>query len=99
MAKPKAMSKKMGPADLVEEEEKAEAKVEAESGPKKEEENLGKASPKVISDTHLLLFPHQAKKPMEDEKFSHFMEVIWRMLDAMHVPTYARYLKDIFNQM
>jgi hypothetical protein len=36
---------------------------------------------------------------MEDEKFSHFMEVIWRMLDAMHVPTYARYLKDIFNQM
>jgi CRISPR/Cas system CMR subunit Cmr4 (Cas7 group RAMP superfamily) len=57
MAKPKAMSKKMGPTDLVEEEEKAEAKVEAESGPKKEEENLGKASPKVISDTHLLLFP------------------------------------------
>jgi hypothetical protein len=41
---------------------------------------------------------------MEDEKFSRFMKVIWRMyvhipmLDAMQVPTYARYLKDILNQ-
>jgi hypothetical protein len=41
---------------------------------------------------------------MEDEKFSHFMKVIQRMyvqipmLDAMQVPTYARYLNDILNQ-
>jgi hypothetical protein len=41
---------------------------------------------------------------VEDEKFSHFMEVIRRMyihipmLDAMQVLTYARYLKDILNQ-
>jgi hypothetical protein len=41
---------------------------------------------------------------MEDEKFSHFMEVIRRMyvhilmLDAMQVLTYARYLKDVLNQ-
>jgi hypothetical protein len=41
---------------------------------------------------------------VEDEKFSRFMEVIQRMyvhipmLDAMQVPTYARYLKDILNQ-
>jgi hypothetical protein len=47
--------------------------------------------------------PHQAKKPVEDENFSHFMEVIQRMyvhvpmLDAMHVPSYVRYLKDILN--
>jgi hypothetical protein len=33
---------------------------------------------------------------VEDEKFNHFMEVIWRMyihipmLDAMQVPTYAK---------
>jgi hypothetical protein len=69
-----------------------------------EEENLGKASPKDISDTHLLPFPHQMKKPVEKEKFSHFVEVIQRMyihipmLDTMHVPTYARYLRDILNQ-
>jgi hypothetical protein len=72
MAKPKVKSKKMGPTDPVEEEEKAKAKVEAEPRPEKEEENLGKASPKDISNTHLLPFPHQAKKSVEDEKFSRF---------------------------
>jgi hypothetical protein len=94
----------MSTTDPVEEEEKAEAEVEAELRPNKDEENLGKASPKDISDTHLLPFPRQAKKHVEDEKFSRFMEVIQRMyihipmLDAMQVPTYARYLKDILNQ-
>jgi hypothetical protein len=76
MAKPKEESKKMGPTDPVKKEEKAEAEVEVEPRPEKEEENLGKASPKDISDTHLLPFPRQAKKHVEDEKFSRFMEVI-----------------------
>jgi hypothetical protein len=104
MAEPKAKSKKMSPTDLIEEEEKAEAEVEAELRPKKEEGNLGKALPKGISDTHLLLFPRQARKPVEDEKFSRFMQVIWimyihiLMLDAMQVLTYARYSKNILNQ-
>jgi hypothetical protein len=103
MAEPKAKSKKMGPTDPVEEEEKAEAEVEAEPRSEKEEENLGQASPTDICDTHLLLFPCQAKKPVEDEKLSHFMEVIQRMyvhiliLDAMQVLICARYLKDILN--
>jgi hypothetical protein len=103
MAEPKVKSKKMSPTDPVEEEEKAETEVEAEPRPEKEEKNLGNASPKDISDTHLLLFPYQAKKPVEDKKFSCFMEVIRRMcvhilmLDAMQVLTYARYLKDILN--
>jgi hypothetical protein len=104
MAEPKAKSKKMSPTDPVEEEEKVEAEVEAEPRPEKEEENLGKASPKDNSDTHLLSFPRHAKKPMEDEKFGRFTEVIRRMyvhilmLDATQVPTYVRYLKDILNQ-
>jgi hypothetical protein len=104
MAEPKAKSKKMSPTDPVEEEEKAEGEVETEPKPEKEEENLGKTSPKEISDTHLLPFPRQAKKPVQDKKFSHFMEVIRRMYvhilmrDAMQVPAYARYLKDILNQ-
>jgi hypothetical protein len=103
MGEPKAKSKKMSPTDPVEEEEKAETEVEAEPRPEKEEENLGKASPKDISDTHLLSFPRHAKKHVEDEKFSRFVEVTWRMyvhilmLDAMQVPTFARYLKDILN--
>jgi hypothetical protein len=66
----------MSPTDLVKEEEKVEAEVEAEPRPEKEEENLGKASPKDISDTHLLPLPRQAKKHVEDEKFTRFMEVI-----------------------
>jgi hypothetical protein len=54
LAKPKAKSKKMSPTDLVEEEEKAKAEVDAEPRSKKKEENFGMASPKDISDTHLL---------------------------------------------
>jgi hypothetical protein len=54
LAKPKAKFKKMSPTNPVEEEERAEAEVEAELRSEKEEENLGKASPKDISDTHLL---------------------------------------------
>jgi hypothetical protein len=54
MDEPNVKSKKMSPVDLVEEEEKAEAEVEAKPRSEKEEENLGKASPKDISDTHLL---------------------------------------------
>jgi hypothetical protein len=44
----------MSPTDPIEEEKNAEAKIEAELRSKKEEENLEKASPKDISDTHLL---------------------------------------------
>jgi hypothetical protein len=56
LAKPKAQSKKMSPTDLVEEEAKTEAEVEADPRSKKEEENIAKASPKDISDTHLLWY-------------------------------------------
>jgi hypothetical protein len=54
LAKPKAKSKKTSPTNIVEEEEKAEAEVVAETRSEKEEENIRKASPKDISDTHLL---------------------------------------------
>jgi hypothetical protein len=98
--KPKTSSKKTAPIELNEERSEAEAEVEAELRPEKE----GKASPKDVSDTHLLPFLHQMKKPVEDEMFSRFVNVIRKMfanilmLDAMHVPTYAKYMKDILNQ-
>jgi hypothetical protein len=56
LAEPEAISKKIYPTDPVKEEEKAEAEVEVEPRSEKEEENLGKASPKDISDTHLLSY-------------------------------------------
>jgi hypothetical protein len=55
-AKAKAKSKKMSPTDPVKEEKKVEAEVETEPRSEKEEENLRKASPKDISDTHLLSY-------------------------------------------
>jgi hypothetical protein len=54
LAEPKVKSKKMSPTDLVEEQEKAEAKIEVQPRSEKEEENLRKASAKDINDTHLL---------------------------------------------
>jgi hypothetical protein len=54
LTEPKAKSRKMSPTNPVQEEEKAEAEVEAEPRSKKEDENLRKASPKDIRDTHLL---------------------------------------------
>jgi hypothetical protein len=56
LAEPKEKSKKMSPTDPVKEEEKAQAEVGAKPRSEKEEENLGKASAKDISDTHLLLY-------------------------------------------
>jgi hypothetical protein len=47
LAEPKVKSKKMSPTNLVEEEEKAEAKVEVEPRSKKEEENLGRLHPRT----------------------------------------------------
>jgi hypothetical protein len=55
MDEPKTKLKKAGSTAPVEELEKAEAEVEVE--PRSEEENLGKALPRDISDTHLLPFP------------------------------------------
>jgi hypothetical protein len=52
LAEHRVKSKKMSLTDPIEEEEKA--KVEAEPRFERKEENRGKASPKNISDTHLL---------------------------------------------
>jgi hypothetical protein len=54
LTEPQVKSKKMSPTDPVKEEEKVEAEVEVKQRCEKKEENLGKASPKDIRDTHLL---------------------------------------------
>ncbi len=54
-------------------------------------------------DTRLLSFPQRMRKPSVDEQFARFVEVIQKihinvlLLNAMQVPTYAHYLKDILN--
>jgi hypothetical protein len=67
------------------------------------EERLRKTTPQEYIDTTLLPFPRRIKKPTVDEQFGKFVEVIKKLnvnipfLEAMQVPTYAKYLKDIFN--
>ena len=54
-------------------------------------------------DTTALPFPEQIRKPVADEQFCKFVEVIKKLyvniplLDAMQVPTYAKYIKDILG--
>ena len=59
--------------------------------------------PRASSDYHdttILPFPERRRKPLNDEQFGKFVEVIRKvyvnilLLDAMQVPTYSKYLKD-----
>src|SRR6185437_9339613 len=78
----------------------------AEEPPREEEPEKvheGKTAPQEFYDTQVLPFPMRAKKPSTDEQFSRFVEMIQQvninvpLMDAMKVPTYARYIKDIIN--
>ena len=54
-------------------------------------------------DTTTLPFPERKRKLVADEQFGKFVEVIKKLyvnillLDAMQVPTYAKYIKDILG--
>jgi hypothetical protein len=55
-------------------------------------------------DTTALPFRERIRKPMADEQFIKFVEVVIKklyvnipLLDAMQVPTYAKYIKDILG--
>ena len=78
----------------------------AEEPPREEEPEKvheGKTAPHESYDTQGLPFPMRARKPSTDEQFNHFVEIIQQvninvpLMDAMKVPTYARYIKDIIN--
>ncbi|WVZ52356.1 hypothetical protein U9M48_003426 [Paspalum notatum var. saurae] len=68
-----------------------------------EEKATPKALPHEFYDTMVLPFPQRNKKAAADEQYSKFVEVIKKLyvniplLDAMQIPTYAKYLKDILN--
>ena len=54
-------------------------------------------------DTTALPFPEQVRKPVADEQFGKFAKVIKKLyvniplLDAMQVPTFTKYIKDILG--
>ncbi|WVZ79671.1 hypothetical protein U9M48_027224 [Paspalum notatum var. saurae] len=80
-----------------------EDKVADENTPGKEERPTSKHLPHEFYDTTVLPFPPRNKKAAADEQYSKFVVVIKKLyvniplLDAMQVPTYAKYLKDILN--
>jgi hypothetical protein len=55
-------------------------------------------------DTNYIPFPPRIKRPQSDEQFGKFVEVIQKLyvniplLDAIQVPTYAKYIRDILNK-
>jgi hypothetical protein len=55
-------------------------------------------------DTTYLPFPRRNRRPQSDEQFGKFMEVIQKLyvniplLDAIQVPTYAKYIRDILDK-
>jgi hypothetical protein len=55
-------------------------------------------------NTNLLPFPHRNRRIQKDEQFGKFIEVIQKLyiniplLDAIQVPTYAKYLRDILKK-
>jgi len=58
-----------------------------------------------FQDTNYLPFPRRNRRPQQiDEQFGNFMEVLKKiyinipLLDAIQVPTYAKYIRDIINK-
>jgi len=93
---PRAAGKEQGKRAAPEEKDE----VDHEPPPVKE---APKSAPHEFYDSTVLPFPQRQKKASVDDQFGKFVEVIKKLyvniplLDAMQVPTYAKYLKDILN--
>jgi len=59
--------------------------------------------PQDFTDTSYLPFPTRKRKQVMDEQFTHFVEMIGKihvsipLMDVLHVPSYAKYIKDIIS--
>ena len=60
-------------------------------------------APQDFVDTSYLPFPIRNRKQAVDEQFARFVEMIEKihvsvpLMDILHVPSYAMYIKDIIN--
>ena len=69
----------------------------------KEKEKEDETAPKDFVDTSYLPFPTRNRKLAVDEQFACFVEMIEKihvsvpLMDISHVPSYAKYIKDIIN--
>src|SRR6185503_11208901 len=84
---------------------KSPATQEEEQPPEQEKtrESQKETAPQDYIETSFLPFPTRNQKATVDEQFTRFVGMIQKihvnipLLDVMHVPTYARYIKDIIN--
>jgi hypothetical protein len=66
-------------------------------------EEVEETAPEDFIDTTYLPFPIRKRKQAMDEQFAHFVEMIEKihvsipLMDVLHVPSYAKYIKDIIN--
>ncbi|KAK3132494.1 hypothetical protein QOZ80_6AG0522850 [Eleusine coracana subsp. coracana] len=84
--------------------EKKSTQVEKPAEEKEQEAMLlRKTAPYEFYDTNFMPFPKRKRKLTVDEQFTCFVEVIQKLhinvplMDAMQVPTYACYLKDLIS--
>jgi hypothetical protein len=84
----------VAPAEAPEEDNNVEEVVQ-------EEQDSGRQD---FHDTNFIPYPRIVRKPQVDDQFGKFTEVIHKLfvniplLDAMQVPTYAKYIRDILNK-
>jgi len=80
--------------------------VEVKEEEKKNDEEVGPQEQELQQDFHdttFLPFPRRNRKAKMDGQFGNFVEVIQKLyiyiplLDAIQVPIYAKYLRDILN--
>jgi hypothetical protein len=70
----------------------------------KEKEHEEVMAPKDFVNTSYLPFPTRNRKQAVDEQFTCFVEMIEKihvsvpLMDILHVPSYAKYIKDIINK-
>ena len=83
---------------------KAKQRQEAEASTTQEEkEQEEETAPKDFIDTSYLSFPTRNRKQDMDEQFTRFVQMIEKihvsipLMDVLHVPSYAEYIKDIIN--
>ena len=69
----------------------------------KDQEEDEETAPQDFVDTSYLSFPTRKRKHAVDEQFAHFVEMIEKihvsipLMGILHVPSYAKYIKDIIN--
>ena len=69
----------------------------------KDQQEDEEMTPQDFVDTSYLPFPTRKRKQAVDEQFARFIEMIEKihvsvpLMDVLHVPSYANYIKDIIN--